>query len=368
MMNDTVVSHRKLASQALQSAGLDEPVGRLRVMSEYTHLVLGCSLERPIAGGAGSTPAVVIKFWRNESKQPLDAYAHRLAAAAVPVPSILGLGYINSPVTGRLTPRFTVSRGEPLAFTVYQFIGGRPAAELEQRWSPHTIRQAYKTAGLWLARIHALRVFERGGPLARFPDGWQGTAGDWYDYFSEQLERWDQELAEHSVARSDRRLRRLVRDWMLEQVPSLASVDRFVLCHRDFSFRNLLANYDGRLCAVIDFEHAVAGDPVFDWHRVAARLLCHNRDHAAWLAFLEGYVAGAGAAAADLVVAQRLPAAAGDPITGLTVGLTATAASRLMVYLAFYGISGMGYALREGDMAFYQQSVALMQWVAQAVN
>ncbi|HEY8449422.1 MAG TPA: aminoglycoside phosphotransferase family protein, partial [Bacillota bacterium] len=290
--------------------------------------------------GGGQT-ALIIKFWRNESKQPLDAFAHRLAAPALPVPEIVGGGRLPAPDGGRLTPRFAVRRGELVAFTVYRAVAGtRPASAWERQWDDRTRQRAYHQAGAWLRNLHQVRAFARSGPLVATDGRWEGTAADWPGYFAEQLERWDRELAAHDVPRAHRRLRRRVGAWLWRALPRLEAVERFVLCHRDFSFRNLLAYADGRLAAVIDFEHAIAGDPVFDWHRVAAWLLCHRCDAAAWQAFLAGY--GADPAHADL-------------------------SGPLGIYLAFYAVSGMGYALREADAAFYADSARLLEWVERHV-
>lgn len=319
-----------LAEQALVSAGfrLEEAVEG-RVVGEYTHLVLACG-------------DLIVKFWRSELKQRVDAYVHRLLAQHLPVPPVRATGRIPAPVTGALTPRFHVAQGEPLSFTVYGCIAGAlPAERVEAAWDPTTRRAAYAQAGRWLRVLHEVRRFEQPGPLAPFGREWQGTADDWCGYLLAQIERWDEETARHELPRGDRRLRRRVRDWLVDELPRVAVTNRFVLCHRDYSFRNLLARPDGALVAVIDFEHAIAGDPVFDWHRIAAELLCRRPDDDCWRTFLDGYGADAG----DAEVEQRLRA-----------------------YLALYGVTTMGYALREGDPAFYGQAVELLGWVARRLD
>lgn len=318
-----------LVQEAAATAGVATEPRDWSVVGDYTHLVL-------------ASPDLVLKFWRSEAKQRVDTIAHRLAAPHVPVPPLLAVGRVRAPAAGRLTPRFEVQQGEQVPFSLYRRVpDALPAEEAAADWGGAARRQAYRQAGAWLRALHEVRRFERAGPLAATGRDWQGVAEDWCGYLLDTISRWDIETARHSLPRHERRLRRVVRDWLVDELPrATGMVDRLVLCHRDYSFRNLLARPDGTLVAVIDFESALAGDPVFDWHRIAAELLCRRPDEACWQAFLEGY----GAAPREAHQEQRL-----------------------LAYLGLYGVATMGYALREDDQAFYADAVRLVEWVAARV-
>ena len=244
-----------LVEEAAAAAGITTDPGAWVVVGQYTHLVL-------------ASPDLVLKFWRNDAKQRVDTIAHRLAAPHVPVPPLLAVGRVRAPAAGRLTPRFEVQQGEQVPFSLYRRVpDALPAEEAAADWGGAARRQAYRQAGAWLRALHEVRRFERAGPLAATGRDWQGVAEDWCGYLLDTISRWDIETARHSLPRHERRLRRVVRDWLVDELPrATGMVDRLVLCHRDYSFRNLLARPDGTLVAVIDFESALAGDPVFDWH------------------------------------------------------------------------------------------------------
>src|SRR5690606_22159024 len=122
-----------LVAEALRSSGALSAFPTFEVVSAYTHLVLRC---RPPAGG----PGWILKFWRNGSRRPIDAYAHRLLRRRIPVPTIVSSGRVRVPETGCLTLRFPVVRGESIAFTLYEEIeNAEPASRWESRW-PETMR------------------------------------------------------------------------------------------------------------------------------------------------------------------------------------------------------------------------------------
>ncbi|HEX6988227.1 MAG TPA: aminoglycoside phosphotransferase family protein [Bacillota bacterium] len=321
---------RDLVQQAVDATGITADPDAWTVVGDNAHLVLASS-------------DLVLKFWRSESKQRIDTIAHRLAAGHVPVPPLVAVGHVRAPAAGRLTPRFGVQQGELVAFSLYRRVpDAQPAEEVAAGWDAGILRRAYRQAGAWLRALHEVRRFERAGPLAPTGRDWQGVSEDWCGYLLETVARWDFETARHSLPRQDRRLRRVVRDWVLDELPRVTGgVDRLVLCHRDYSFRNLLARPDGDLVAIIDFESALAGDSVFDWHRIAAELLCLRPDRGSWQAFLEGYGA--------------VPGEPGDE-------------QRLLVYLGVYGVATMGYALREDYQDFYADGVRLVAWVAEQIG
>lgn len=302
--------------------------GKVRVIGDYTHLVVAYDRD------------FVIKFWRYEPKQRIDAFSHQLAASVLPVPKMVATGQITAPATMRLTRRFLTGVGEPLPFTIYQAVAGAcPAEQTVPAQAPVQRMQAYRQAGRWLQQLHAVRQFEQCGPLERFGTRWEGSSADWCDFLLEQIDRWDEQLLRYELPRPERRLRREVRNRLVDELPKVAVVDHFVLCHRDYSLRNLLADPAGRLVAVIDFEHAIAGDPVFDWHRIATDLLCINPDYDCWRSFLAGY--------------------------GVSEPLEPGVTARLYAYLALYGLSVIGYALRESDAAYYRKGMKLIAWVAE---
>lgn len=318
-----------LVEEATAAAGISAGPDTWTVVGDYTHLVL-------------ASPDLVLKFWRSDAKQRVDTIAHRLAAPHLPVPPLLQVGRVRAPAAGPLTPRFYVQQGELVPFSLYRRVrDARPAEEVAGTWGEPVRCRAYRQAGAWLRALHGVRRFERAGPLAATGRDWQGLAEDWCGYLLDNVAKWDVETARHSLPRQDRRLRRVVRDWLVDELPRVTGgVDDLVLCHRDYSFRNLLVGPDDVLVAVIDFESALAGDPVFDWHRIAAELLCLRPDPAAWEAFLQGY-----------------GVAAGDPVLQ----------PRLLAYLGLYGVATMGYALREDDQDFYADAVRLVTWVAEQV-
>lgn len=320
-----------VTGQLIASALQAEPLaGRpWRVLAKYTHLVVGCALP----GGR----SLVLKFWRNNRKQSVDTYLHRRLAAILPVPRVVATGFVRATTDAVLTPRFWVERGELIPYTAYEALAGTaPAATFLRRWPAEVRRHAYRQAGRWLRIMHDAVPFERCGRLLSYPDGWQGSSEGWFEFARDQLELAERQVQRFNVPRADRRLRRRLQERLERVLPEIVHTERYTLCHRDYSFRNLLARPDGTLTGIIDFEHAIAGDPIFDLHRFAACLWPQQtaQARADWQALVEGYG-----------------------------GLRPEEERRLLRYVAMYALTSFGYALKEQDAGYYQECLALMAWL-----
>lgn len=142
-----------------------------------------------------------------------------------------------------------------LAYLVTTFSPGRPLNELKVLGE----RRAYwRKTGRLLAQVHRIRVSGY-GPLQVNTSGAtaRGAVRSWAAYLRTRLEvhvRLCQTIGSISTEEATR-IRQL-----FKTIPRVRSAR---LLHGDLNDQNLLVR-ESRLCALLDWEDALAGDPVFD--------------------------------------------------------------------------------------------------------
>jgi aminoglycoside phosphotransferase (APT) family kinase protein len=279
-----------------------------------THPSYRCTL----VSSSGKQEEVVIKLWRNLRKHALDEWIQqRLHPNQYPAPT---------------TSRYGVLDNQGYSITpYYSFV---QAEEVAKVWSNSEQEQMYHTAGIWLRRLHDQFIFDHAGVLHKNDIGQWESQESWADYLKRDVQRWKQIIYDKEMSNDDLKLWEREYDTFLGQLQtfSVGNSFRYTLCHRDYHARNWLVDEQSRsLALVIDFEHAFAGDPIFDFHRVHAYCLLNERDDL-WVAFCQGY----GVGPENIEVRSRW-------------------------HLRSYGLGGIGYALRAGDTKFYNDMVTLLQ-------
>ncbi|MEX1009693.1 MAG: aminoglycoside phosphotransferase family protein [Acidimicrobiia bacterium] len=142
----------------------------------------------------------------------------------------------------------------PLAFLVMEHVGGAPVDDSSS---------ALETAGAHLRVVHAIEL-DGFGWLGASESGDRGTQPTWFDAMTEGTGS----LA--AVVDAGLLPARTVAD--VERVVDrhrdiLDAVQSACLLHGDFHPRHVFAD-DRRLCGIIDWGDATAGDPLFDLGRV----------------------------------------------------------------------------------------------------
>jgi aminoglycoside phosphotransferase (APT) family kinase protein len=177
-----------------------------------------------------------------------EALAYReLAHANIPAPEVVVLN--------------TTKQLIPYNYIILTKSDGIPLIDL---WPNLTVQQqieAGREAGRILASIHAITLNEEVGGFGRLnvPDT------TWRDYINGFFYRHAPSLRDRdfiALALYDR----LHRGVEMMQ-PMLTSVTEKHLVHWDYQFENILY-HAGKITAVIDFEWALAGDPVWDFKLV----------------------------------------------------------------------------------------------------
>ena len=158
---------------------------------------------------------------------------------------------------------------------------GAVLGQLEASLTREQLASAYRQIGRLLREFHRI-------PMDAF--GYIGPSGIWspkatnHAYLTLHLERKLAEFREHG-GRAD--LAERVARCVAQREPLLHACAHPVLCHNDLHAGNLLAVVgDGavQLCGVLDFEGALAGDPLMDVAK-ALYYLCGEPRRA----ILEGY-------------------------------------------------------------------------------
>lgn len=169
----------------------------------------------------------------------------------------------------------------PLNFILMTRLDGSRLGELEKDLTPEQIASAYAQIGRLLGEFHRI-------PMEAF--GYIGPTGIWtthssnHDYLVHQFQRKLQEFAERGGSAE---LAQRIAGHVAERAHLFKGCSQAVLCHNDMHAGNLLAtigNEGLRLTGVVDFEGALAGDPLMD---VAKAL--YYLDEECRRALLEGY-------------------------------------------------------------------------------
>jgi hygromycin-B 7''-O-kinase len=168
-----------------------------------------------------------------------------------------------------------------LNFTLMTKIDGQILGSIERTLTPHQFASAYRQIGSLLRQFHQI-------PMEAF--GYIGPNGIWtphptnHAYMTFQFDRKLNEFEQRGGAEV---LARQVARHLAECEELLRDCRQPVLCHNDLHAGNLLVNLEAEaldLCGVLDFEGALAGDPLMDVAKAAYYL-----DEDARRALLDGY-------------------------------------------------------------------------------
>ncbi|KRR21279.1 hypothetical protein CQ14_06415 [Bradyrhizobium lablabi] len=169
----------------------------------------------------------------------------------------------------------------PLNFILMTMLDGSRLGQLEEDLTPEQLASAYAQIGRLLREFHHI-------PMEAF--GYIGPTGIWtahssnHDYLTHQFPR---KLAEFAERGGSAELAQRIAGHVAERAHLFKDCSQAVLCHNDLHAGNLLAtigNEGLRLTGVVDFEGALAGDPLMD---VAKAL--YYLDEACTHALLDGY-------------------------------------------------------------------------------
>jgi aminoglycoside phosphotransferase (APT) family kinase protein len=168
-----------------------------------------------------------------------------------------------------------------LNFILMSKLEGSVLGQLEATLTSEQLTDAYRQIGQLLREFHGI-------PMQAF--GYIGPKGIWtshatnHDYLTHQFQR---KLGEFAERGGDAALARRVAGHVAAQAELFKDCSQAVLCHNDLHAGNLLATIENgelRLTGVLDFEGALAGDPLMD---VAKAL--YYLDEKCTRALLDGY-------------------------------------------------------------------------------
>jgi hygromycin-B 7''-O-kinase len=168
-----------------------------------------------------------------------------------------------------------------LNFTLMTKLDGMGLGSIERTLPQDQFASAYRQIGTLLREFHQI-------PMEAF--GYIGPNGIWtayptnHAYITFQFKR---KLMEFQQRGGQEALALRVAGYVAEHDTLLRECQQSVLCHNDLHAGNLLAKSDSgaiRLCGVLDFEGALAGDPLMD----VAKAAYYLRDDAR-RALLDGY-------------------------------------------------------------------------------
>ncbi|KRR02719.1 hypothetical protein CQ12_06465 [Bradyrhizobium jicamae] len=149
----------------------------------------------------------------------------------------------------------------PLNFILMTRLDGSRLGVLEKDLTSEQLASAYAQIGRLLREFHHI-------PMEAF--GYIGPTGIWtahssnHDYLTHQFQRKLKEFAERGGSAE---LAQRIAGHVAERAHLLKGCSQAVLCHNDLHAGNLLAtigNEGLRLTGVVDFEGALAGDPLMD--------------------------------------------------------------------------------------------------------
>ena len=169
----------------------------------------------------------------------------------------------------------------PLNFILMTKLDGSRLGQLEKDLTSEQLASAYAQIGQLLREFHRV-------PMEAF--GYIGPTGIWtahpsnHDYLTHQFQR---KLKEFTERGGSAELAQRVSGHVAERAQLFIGCSQAVLCHNDLHAGNLLAtivNGEPRLTGVVDFEGALAGDPLMD---VAKAL--YYLDEPCTRALLDGY-------------------------------------------------------------------------------
>lgn len=223
---------------------------------------------------SGSEPPLVLKVYP-------EAYRWKMQKEM----NVIGLieGRVDVPV-----PRILLADESktllPLSFVLMRKIEGENLRGIEKDLAANALSRAYLLMGEALRKLHRISM-EAFGYLGS--QGISTAHATNYAYLTTQFDRATQDF----VARGgDTRLAQRIADFAMERAHLLNACEAAVLCHNDFHGSNILVSGRDsslRLTGVLDFENALAADPLMDLGKTlycAPEMDAPRRD-----ALLEGY-------------------------------------------------------------------------------
>ncbi len=230
-----------LATATAICADLDAPLTPARV----TRLHGGSTDVFEIADDDGR--AVILKAYADEPAWKLrkEAFVAERYAGVAPVPRWLAIDESRD----RL----------PRAFAVMRRL---PGQALRVRFGAEDADRLFRDMGALLKRLHALAMPAHGYLL-------EGEVARAFDTNAERMAvAFEAKYRDFRAWGGDGALCGRIEAFVAERSAAMAECGAPVLCHNDFHPGNVLveAGADGvwRLSGLIDFENAVAGDPLFD--------------------------------------------------------------------------------------------------------
>lgn len=289
----------------------------MRQLEEHSHN--GVYEVDSAAGG----DRYIFKTYHTKWKQAHEVFAMNALRGVVPVPQVVERGTLQGGVR------------DSLPFLLMSRLPGEPVnswwPDLERDRQLHLV----KTAGAWLRRMHQQLPMDFIGLLDENGQSRGGYFSGWGDYLAADVQRWRVLLEQdEKLARADASLIEQMTAHVISYQARLNELRTTVFLHRDYGLRNLLMTAEGELSGVIDFEHGLAGDGLFDLVRMVAETLYGEEE------LLEAYATAY--LCRPLAQEERV---------------------RLRVYLAHHAVSQFGYGWREGATEEIQQAKALMHWL-----
>ena len=164
---------------------------------------------------------------------------------------------------GALVPRVlahdTEGRTFPDPYLLMERVPGVPPPRA--RPDRDATRKVTVEMGRQLAKIHSVRV-DGFGPLERSGGDYRGRYGTMWGAVEAELERWVAAIGSEALPPALRDEVRVCLGRVRER--GLFELERPVLVHRDFQFRNVLVA-EGRLSGIVDFDKVEAGDAARDF-------------------------------------------------------------------------------------------------------
>lgn len=191
--------------------------------------------------------AVILKAYADEPAWKLrkEAFVAGLFASVAEVPRWL----VIDETRARLPRRFVI-------------MTRLPGASVRDRFGREGASALFREMGALLRRLHAVSMPRHGYLLGADVAAPFATNAAW------MAAAFEAKYRDFRGWGGDRGLCARIEGFVAARAASLAECDGAVLCHNDFHPGNVLAAQEPggewRLSGVIDFENAVAGDPLFD--------------------------------------------------------------------------------------------------------
>jgi hygromycin-B 4-O-kinase len=181
----------------------------------------------------------VVRINRSDEGFRKDRYAHeRFSSARLPIPRVVAIGPI----------------GDGLQFCISERARG---STLEDQASSEVSKLVDQLFTVW-SELARCDIGDSSG-YGWFDDNGTAFSESWRDYLRSEADGWDELRAESErlVGRDPGDLLELYRS-LIESCP-----EERRLVHGDFGSNNVIVD-GGRVTAVLDWDHAMYGDPLFD--------------------------------------------------------------------------------------------------------